>query len=415
MKKLFEYSLICCLLFSACNTEMDTSSPLEAKPIVLTPTEMQLSQEGKDFSMQFFAILYDEHKSDENIVFSPLSLNMALAMVWNGAGGETKQAIQKAMGMSNYPEEAVNAYFKKMHEALTTADPQVQLALANSIWNDLWLNVKPAFININQEFYDAEVRSLDFKSPEAPGIINQWCSDHTNGLIKEMIEFIPPDACMYLLNALYFKGEWSDNFGFPKSKTKEANFLKADGNRIPVKMMSQSNRLDYYRDEHLSFVSLPYGNGAFSMYFLLPEHFDSFDEMLAQLKQPNYWNQCLVAKYPIDIDIFIPRFKINYEFLPNMNESLKRAGMGIAFSDANFSGIADAPLFISAVKQKTYIDVNEEGTEAAAVTSVEISTLSINPNQKPSFRADRPFLFVIQENSTGTILFMGKIGDPKVE
>jgi serpin B len=397
---------------------MDVPLPSEAEPesIDLTAIEIQMNQEGKDFSMQFFATIYDEHKSDENIVFSPLSLNMALAMVWNGTNGETKQAIQKATGMSDYPAEAVNTYFKKLNEALTNADPKVRLALANSIWYDLKLNVKPAFINTNQEYYDAEVRSLDFKSPEAPGFINQWCSDHTNGLIKEMIMFIPSNTCMYLLNALYFKGEWSDHFGFPKLETKDVSFQKADGSWIPVKMMSQSNQLDYYKDEHLAFVSLPYGNGAFSMYFLLPQRSDSFNEMLSQLKQPDYWNQCLAAKQSTEIDIFIPRFKIAYEFQPNLNESLQRAGMGIAFTGAaDFSGIADDPLAISEVKQKIYIDVNEEGTEAAAVTSVAIERTSINPNQKPTFRADRPFLFVIRENSTGTILFMGKIGEPKVE
>ena len=408
MKNLLVYGFFGCLLFSACNNEIDTPVS-KAKPIELTATEMQISREGKDFSMQIFANLYDVHKSDENIVFSPLSLNMALAMVWNGANGETKQAIQKAMGMSDYPAEAVNAYFKKLKEALITADPRVKLALANSIWSDLLLKVKPAFININKEFYDAEVRSIDFKSPEAPKIINQWCSDHTNGLIKEMIKNISPDVCMYLMNALYFKGEWSNKFGFPKSKTKDASFQKADGSRITVKMMTQSNSLDYYSDEYLSFVSIPYGNGAFSMYFLLPER--SFDEMLARLKQPGYWNQCLIEKQPVDVDIFIPRFKINYEFLPDMNESLIRAGMGIAFGcAADFSKIADESLFIKEVRQKTYIDVNEEGTEAAAVTVVVVGK---SASIKPAFCADRPFLFVIQENSTGTVLFMGKIGNPK--
>jgi serpin B len=317
------------------------------------------------------------------------------------------------MGMSDYPVEAVNAYFKKLHEALINADPQVQLALANSIWHNQLFAVKPAFITTNQEYYNAEVRALDFASPKAPDTINQWCSDHTNGLIDEIIQFIPGNAFMYLLNALYFKGEWSDNFGFPKSETKDASFQKADGGQVTVKMMSQSNTLDYYKDEHLSLVSLPYGNGAFSMCFLLPERFDSFDEMVNQLKQPDYWSQCLAGKQPTEIDIFIPRFKIKCEFLPNLNESLIRAGMGIAFTDfADFSGIANVRLAISEVKQKTYIDVNEEGTEAAAVTSVEFIFTSVNPNQKPTFRANRPFLFAIQENSTGTVLFMGKIGEP---
>ena len=259
--------------------------------------------------------------------------------------------------------------------------------------------------------------AIDFKLPKTPDFINQWCSDHTNGLIKEMIKDIALDARMYVLNALYFKSDWSDNFRFSNRGTRDANFQKADGNWIPATMMSQGNRLDYYTDKYLSLVSLPYGNGVFSMYFLLPERLDSFGEMLAQLKKPNYWNQCLAGKRPTEIDIFIPRFKVEYEVLPNLNALLGKKGMGIAFTNlADFSEIAAfPPLRITEVKQKTYIDVNENGTEAAAVTSVEIGVGMAPPDPKPEFRANRPFLFLIQENSTGTILFMGKIGAPKAE
>ena len=362
------------------------------------------------FSMEFFATAHEEWKADENIVLSPLSLNMALAMVWNGAKGDTRQGIQQAMGMPDYAQEEVNNYFLDLREKLTTADADVTLALANSIWYDNGFPVKPGFITVNQDYYHAEVKEIDFRSPEAPGQINKWCSDNTNGLIQEMIKEIPPDAVMYLINALYFKGLWADSCGFDPERTHPGYFRKETGESVSVDMMMQDRRdIDYYSDDYLQMVTLPYGNGAYSMVFALPKA--DFGDMLLQLKQSGYWQHCLSSLTPQEVKLFIPKFKVEYEPKPHLNNVLTKLGMGKAFTyAADFSGISDISVFISQVMQKTYIEVDEKGTEAAAVTIIEMDRTSVPST--PVFRADRPFLFVIQENTTGTMLFMGKIGNP---
>jgi serpin B len=228
-----------------------------------------------------------------------------------------------------------------------------------------------------------------------------------------MIKQIPDNVMMYIVNALYFKGDWSEKFGFDVSATRETAFTKEDGSSIQVKMMSQNNRLSYYSDEYLATTSLPFGNKAFSMMFILPDETVSFAGMLNQLKQPDYFARCLQSGSNTEVDLYIPQFKTEYEI--SLNETLQQLGMGIAFTDfAGFSGISDKSLCISEVKQKVYVSVDEKGAEAAAVTSIETSVTSVGPNpQKVVFRADRPFLFAIRENSTGIVLFMGKIGKPE--
>ncbi|MDR3219972.1 MAG: serpin family protein [Dysgonamonadaceae bacterium] len=403
------------LFLSACDNDSNGESTFqEPIKINLSGSELQMANEGNAFAAKLFSAIYENEEEKENIVISPLSLNMALAMAWNGAGGETKQAIQKAMGMGDYPQTEVNAYFKKMREALLKTDPSVKLAIANSIWSRTGFPIKPNFYTINKEWYNAAVRELDFSAPSAPDIINQWCSDNTQGLIKEMIKGIPGDVVMYLINALYFKGEWSDKYGFVASETADALFYKENKQQESVKMMSQNSLLNYYSDEYVASTALPYGNGAFSMVFILPNDNIALNKVLAQLEEPNYWNKCLNPSVQADVNLYIPKFKFEYE--KTLNETLAQLGMGIAFTDfADFSEISTIPLCISEVKQKACIEVNEEGSEAAAVTVVGYVVTSAQPStpQKITFRADRPFLFAIRENSTGTVLFMGKIGDPK--
>jgi serpin B len=227
-----------------------------------------------------------------------------------------------------------------------------------------------------------------------------------------MIKEIPDNIVMYLLNALYFKGEWSEKFKFDKSFTRDATFKKENGWLINIKMMSQNNTLPYYSDEYLSMTSLPFGNKAYSMVFILPKDIDSFSGMLNQLKEPGYLTDCIQSSNMREVDLFIPVFKTEYEI--QLKETLEKLGMGIAFSKfADFSGISDASLLISEVKQKTFVSVDEKGAEAAAVTSINMCVTSIGQSNKVSFRADRPFLFAIRENSTGVVLFMGKIGKPE--
>jgi serpin B len=396
------------LLLFACSENM-TDNDVKPIKIELSSIEMRLADEGQVFGMEFFAAVLADNKKEDNIVVSPLSLNMALAMVWNGANNETRQAIQEAMGMGDYPEEEVNAWFKKLKEALLKTDPTSKLALANSIWAKKGFPFRESFYDINRKWYDAKVSELDFSDPQSVDIINRWCSDNTDGLIKEMIREIPADVVMYLMNALYFKGEWSEGFGFPKKSTADADFRMENGQTIRVKMMNQTSQQPYYSDEYLALTSLPYSNGAFRMIFVLPNDNVSFDEMTERLQTPAY-AACLNGGITRDVNLYVPRFKTECEI--NLNKPLTDLGMGIAFDPylADFGGMSDIPLYISEVKQKTFIEVNEEGTEAAAVTNISMEYTSAGPPQPVTFRADRPFMFLIQEQSSGVILFIGKIG-----
>jgi len=398
--------------FGCSKDNKDEGTVNEPKKVEIVPfSVVEMTKSVNHFSMDFFATAYEELKADENIVLSPLSLNMALAMVWNGANGDTREGILQAMGMQNFSQAEVNSYFLDLRKKLTTIDPSVKIALANSIWYDNGFPVKADFISVNKDYYDAEVKEIDFRAPNAPDQINQWCSDNTNGLIKEMIEEIPDNVAMYLINALYFKGLWADSCGFEPKHTYPAYFSKENGGNVLVDMMYQQRKdIDYYCDDHLEMVALPYGNGAYSMVFALPK--GNFGEMLLQLKQSNYWQNCLSNLKSQEVALSIPKFKVEYEPKPNLNNILIKLGMGKAFTNsADFSGISDIRLFISRVMQKTYIEVDEKGTEAAAVTVVEMQKTSM-PSY-PVFCANRPFLFIIQENMTGTALFMGKIGNPE--
>jgi len=409
-------SLVVVIFLTACKNDTESGKNNYPDPIQidLSATELQMANESQNFAANLFSVIHDLYANDpesENIAISPLSLNMALAMTWNGANGETKQAIQQAMGMGDYPQSEVNDYFKKLREDFVKTDPTVKLAIANSIWTKQGFPVKQSFYDVNKNFYKAEVKEVDFSSPNTIPLINQWCSDNTNGLIKEMLKTIPPDVVMYLINALYFKGEWADRFD--ASATRDAAFTKEDGSSVQVKMMHQDNQFVYSHNGYLSTVSLPFGNNAFSMVFFLPNENVSFTEMLNQLKQQGYFSACLQSGFTADVDLYIPKFTTEYGI--TLNETLKQLGMGVAFSDmADFYGISDISLCISNVIQKTSVSIDEKGGEAAAVTVVETMETSLPPTpQKVIFRADHPFLFAIKENSTGVVLFMGKIGEPK--
>ena len=407
--------LIVGIFLTACENETGQGNNNSPGPIEinLSATELQMAGESQNFAANLFSVINGLKANDENIVISPLSLNMALAMVWNGANGETKQAIQQAMGMGDYPQSDVNDYFKKLREDFVKTDPTVKLAIANSIWTDQDFPVKQSFYDVNKNYYQAGVKEVDFSSPNTLSLINQWCSDNTNGLIKDMLKEIPPDVVMYLINALYFKGEWSDTYGFDTSATSEAAFTKEDGSSIQVEMMSQNNTLKYYHDGYLSATSLPFGNNAFSMVFFLPNENVTFSEMVNQLKQPGYLANCLQSGAFANVNLYVPKFKIEYEL--GLNDALEQLGMGIAFSgDADFSGISDVSTSISNVLQKTSVSIDEKGGEAAAVTVIEMTwTMPNSDSQEAVFRADHPFLFAIRENSTGVVLFMGKIGNPE--
>jgi serpin B len=412
MKKLTFLIIISMVMFSACDKSTPNDNETPSTPPLKIAADPTLVAEGNAFAFKLFATANSQNPNDENMVLSPLSLNMALAMVWNGANGETRDAIRIAMGMGDYADESVNDFFKTIRIGFASTDPNTKLSLANSIWYRPEFPVKQPFIDLNLQYYNALVRQLDFSLPTAAGTINQWCSDNTNGLIDNIIDDpISGDMAMFLINALYFKGMWKDSLAFNPEHTRNLSFYKSETEMTNVQTMFQHATVNTYQDENLQLITLPYGNGAFAMTVILPAYNTTFDDLLSTLQQDGYWHNCLTNRCLSGLDIYVPKFKVRYDTEEKLMPILTALGMGVAFDEyqADFSRLSDIPTFIGLVKQKTYIDVNEEGTEAAAVTIIG----NMETSMPPSFVANRPFLFVIHETSTDVVLFMGKINNPQ--
>ncbi|MBI1926767.1 serpin family protein [Candidatus Poribacteria bacterium] len=303
----------------------------------------------------------------------------------------------------------VNPAYAQLRNRLQTADPKAERVIANSLWARQGMEFKPDFLDRNRQFFGAEIASLNFSDPKATATINGWVEANTKGKIQKIVQQIDPMTVMFLINAVYFKGTWK--IEFDKSKTRERGFHLPNGKEKPVPMMSQSGNYLYYRGEGFQTVSLPYGEGQMSMYLFLPDLDSALDAFLSRLNAENF-ERWVSQLGKMKGEVLLPRFKLEYE--ASLNDALKALGMEVAFAPdrANFSGMRPIPpnLFIQQVKHKTFVDVNEAGTEAAAVTSVQIGITSVQ--EKFSFVVDRPFFFAIRENQTGTVLFMGMVTEP---
>ena len=388
---------------TSCNSELDIMNIQDAKPIVLELTEK--IETDNSFALDLFKTTY--RSSDElNVFVSPLSVNMALSMTINGATGETLDEMKKALRAKNYSLDAINNYNKSFREALIKVDPTTTISIANSIWYRNTLTVKNGFISVNKDYYNAGVKALDFNSPNAVKQINSWVSDKTNKKIPVIIQNISNDDMMFLVNAIYFKGIWQAKFN--KSHTKEENFYpEGNLNMYKVNMMRQTEFFPYTEDDNCRYLKMTYGNKAFSMIVMLPQDNKTVDDVIANLNSES-WHKAMQMELH-KVNLGFPRFKAECEY--EMSESILPAmGMNIPFTYyADFSGITnDTQLCIARVVHKTFVEVNEEGTEAAAVTAVwMINTGSTTID----YVVDKPFAFAIRENSTGVILFAGKIGE----
>ena len=300
----------------------------------------------------------------------------------------------------------MNNYNQKLATALLDLDNTTRIGIANSIWLKQGFSVYDDFLNVNKKMYDARVQELDFASPKAKDIINQWCADKTNNCIKEVIQEIPEQVRLYLLNALYFKGIWKSQF--KKSNTKQEVFNNADGSKSEVPMMNLSTKLfNYTQNDYFSIAELPYGNEAFSMVVFLPAEGKTLDESLPKLTSDN-WNEWSGKLSSNTLNIKLPRFEIRYD--KDLIADMEALGMKEAFDDkADFSKMSMFDLAVGILEQFTYVNVNEEGTEAAAVTVGGMVESAPAPPSVYNFYVDRPFVFMIKEKSTGAILFMGKV------
>ena len=406
MKKTGLTCLLIGLLFLSVCDEKETPEEIKTyEPIMLTSAQMQKVESDNKFSFQMFKEV--SKIGEENIFFSPLSSNIALGMLYNGTDGDTRTELADVMGLGDLSELEINEYYQKMIQALLSIDPATDISIANSIWYREGFPIKQPFIDLNKNYFDAEVAALDFSKSDSRDIINNWCAEKTNNKIKTIIDApISAETVMFLINALYFKSQWK--FQFDKKETSEVTFYKRNHKQETVKMMTQQSvTLPYYRDDSLSCVEIPYGNEAFSMVAFLPSSDKSIDELIAYLDEKT-WSNISTNMYETEITLGLPRFKVECDM--DLNSPLQSAGINKIFV-GELGNISDVELVVSKVKQKTFIEVNEKGTEAAAVTSIQVEMTSVSDSY--SFYANRPFLYMIKEKSTGAILFIGRMANPQ--
>jgi len=387
------------------------SSPGDAGKAVLAPDYVTANT---NFGFGLFHAVAGEEYAD-NVFISPVSVGMALCMTLNGARGETRDAMLEALKLDGLTLQQVNDSSKALLAELASADDAVELSIANSLWANMNVKFLPEFIRTNHRYYNAKVTPLDFASSEAAPAINKWVESHTNGKITGIVDSpIDPLTILFLINAVYFKGAWSEPFS--PERTEEADFHLLGGTK-KVQQMRLHSDFRYMESDELQAVRLPYGEGRLSMYVVLPREGFPFGEFCHGL-DGDRWNEWMDALTYREGLVALPRFKVEYE--KQLNEALTRMGMGVAFEGerADFRLMAETMdnIFISQVKHKTYIDVNEEGTEAAAATSVEmeLTAAPMEEDEPPPFEmvVDRPFILAVRDDQTGALLFLGAIVEP---
>jgi serine protease inhibitor len=413
MKNPISIFLICtiCIGIMSCSKDKRVDSPKAPIQISLSQNQKNLVISNNAFGFDVFKTIMTAEGDSKNVFVSPLSISLALAMTYNGANGETKTEMQNTLRFPTLTSDEINGYFQKLSSALIQIDPKVNLEIANSIWYKKGFSVLPQFIQINQDYYSAQVQSLDFSSPEAVTIINQWASDKTNKRIPKVLDQIDPWDVMFLINAIYFKGSWM--YEFEKDGTHDLDFNLSSSSSIKAPLMHQKGSFNYFSNQQFSAIEMPYGQGNFTMMVLLPNNGYSANDIVTNLSSEN-WNSWINNFSNQNVEITFPRFKFEYE--RKLNNDLISLGMPKAFSsiDADFTMInPDGGLYIDFVKHNSFVEVNETGTEAAAVTIVGIGQLSmpVGPEYKP-FMVNKPFLFAIRETTTNTILFIGKVSNP---
>ena len=411
-KKLF-LGMAALSLLAACQNDDLSGGGNEYEPIVMTKTETELASQGADFAFRFFRAVdkslqenggLPQEERDEPLFVSPLSASFALSMLANGADGETLQELTDALGFSGYSMEEVNAYYKKLAEELPKQDKQSRLALANSLWLDAQFDALATYKGVLTDSYDAEVRQVDMAT--AMDDINNWCSQKTNGLIPEILKKNEAGLSMLLLNALYFKGEWDEPFDV--EDTQEDVFANADGTESRAAFMNKEDWLRYVQNDLFGMVSLPYGNGAFSLQVLLPHEGMALADCMEALNG-NAWTDLLNEMSFTEVNLKLPKLKTD-RILDDLRPALEAMGVKKAFAEgADFSKLSGQSLFISLVRQAVSFNMDEKGTEAAAVTAVGGVSAAPPPSPVIDFHVQRPFLLVLTEKSTGCVLFIGKV------
>ncbi|HNS18094.1 MAG TPA: serpin family protein [Bacteroidales bacterium] len=381
----------------------EPEGPKNPRQLQLPLKSSEVIYRNNRFGIDLFTVTAETE--NKNLMLSPLSASTALSMLLNGCSDDTYDQIRDMLGYEGLTPGEINATYKSLLGQLLDLDPEIDLALANAVWYRNTFDVHQSFLDTMNKAFDARIEALDFNSPSAITTINGWASDNTKGKIQKVIQEISAETVMFLMNALYFKGTWT--YQFDKQLTAPASFYLPDGTTIEVETMKSEIPLRLCSTPDYTAAELTYGQQNFSMVLIEPT--ETLDEFLSEF-DPEDWEE-LTLKLddivePSDCELSLPKFRFDYERI--LNDQLASLGMIDAFMPfvADLSGISDESLFVSFVKQNTFIDVNEEGTEAAAVTTIGIDYTSAGPDP---FIVDKPFVFAIRERTTGILLFIGKV------
>jgi serine protease inhibitor len=393
----------------------EDKNPLDAQnpdpgtqpPFNLTEAQKLVIKSGNEFGWKLFKTINTSCR-DSNIFISPLSVSIALGMAINGANGTTKDEIITMLNLDDLSQEAINETYQQLITLLLSNEEKVLFEIANSIWYDQQRMVpEQDFLTINQQYFFADVLKINFSEADAVDIINNWISDKTHGKIQNMLDYIPDLAVLYLINALYFYGQWL--YTFDKDKTEENDFYLLNGSKVQCPLMSQKSQYFYYANDVMQMIDMKYAKLDYSMTLVLPSLNTNVNIMIDTLSTDT-WNSWINHLYQDSVNIFMPKFKT--EYYRSLKNDLISLGMKTAFIPyvADFTSITtQESIWISRVLHKACIEVNEEGSEAAAATIIEFIK---SASGHPTMYINHPFMFVIRKHTTNTILFIGKIVNP---
>ena len=397
----------------------------ESEPVNLTPEQQVFAYDNNQFALNFLKTVNETDRSGKSFIYSPLSIIYVLGMVNDAATGLTEKELEETLGFHKGGIQAVNDYCKKLIDGLPKVDNKVTLNIANAIFLNKDWTLKQQFTQDMQTYYDAKAEALDFMAPETLDHINGWCSEKTNGMIPTILDEIDPAIMTYLLNAIYFKADWASKFD-PKN-TKDETFTTENGNSsINIPMMHQKVLIKYMKNNTYSAIEMPYGNELWNMVVMMPEEGETADDVINHLKMFGVYpmlyddidgNLDTWVFGPYEVDLKLPRYETSSdtdEIDGKLIGLMKKMGIKRAFDDAlaEIPNMCELPVYIEIMRQKAKIKVNEEGSEAAAVTVAGMmeKSMDIEPKEYPktTFHANRPFVYVIRENSSDVILFVGK-------
>ena len=400
----------------------------EAQPIQLTEAQRVFANDNNSFTLNFLKTVNDVDKSGKSFIYSPLSITYVLGMVNDAAEGETERELEQTLGFHEGGIQAVNDYCKKLIDGLPKVDEKVTLDIANAIFLNKDYTLKPQFEQDMQTYYNAKAEALDFSASSTLNHINGWCNEKTNGMIPTILDEVDPMMVSYLLNAIYFKADWASKFD--QKNTKEETFTTEKGSTT-LPLMHQSVLINYLKNAIFSAVNIPYGNGMWNMTVLLPEQGKTTDDINNHLEtsgingiegafceiEDGIATMSAVAFSPYEVDLKLPRFETfsdTDDVTDGLIGLLQNMGIHLAFdwAMAEIPNMCNRPVYIDMMRQKAKIKVNEEGSEAAAVTvaGMKYESMAHEPIEYPkaTFHANRPFVYVIREASSGVILFVGK-------